>query len=144
MSCNVINAGHLFNSPREPQNVSGGGVHWTLEDACRIFGPSVKELPFVTMATDGNPFANAANYWNDVPTENSHADFQRGKTYAALTIKAIANDGCGSNYLKDIIEAIAADAIARQARGGKYSRSLPPAVGGFFSELSLAPRRPAS
>ena len=83
-----------------------------------------------------SPRAGATNYWNDVPTGNGRNDFRRGKQYAALTIKAMIADGCASWYLEKIIHAIVVDAVARRAKGGKHSRTLPPAVDGFIHELS--------
>jgi hypothetical protein len=98
----------------------------------RTFAPSRKTLPFIKMEGGGSP----ASYWNDTPTEKGRDDFKRGRDYAALTIAAIATDSCASWDLERIIEAIVIDAASRKAKGGKYSRTLPPAVYGFIHELS--------
>lgn len=108
--------------------------YWTPEKLRRTLGPSVMRLPFITMK-GGHPRAGATAYWNDVPTKNGRDDFKRGKEYAALTIEAMTADGCAW-YLEKIIEAIVADAVSRKAKGGKHSRTLPPAVDGFIHELS--------
>jgi hypothetical protein len=100
----------------------------------RKLGPSLKRLPFVTIK-QGGPRAGVKRYWNDVPTGNGRDDFKRGKKYAALTIDAMTEDGC-TWYLERILEAIVADAVSRRAKGGKHSRTLPPAVDGFIHELS--------
>lgn len=105
------------------------------ETSRRMVAPSVRHLPFVTLKSK-RPRAGATNYWNDVPTGNGRNDFRRGKQYAALTIKAMIADGCASWYLEKIIHAIVVDAVARKAKGGKHSRTLPPAVDGFIHELS--------
>jgi hypothetical protein len=55
--------------------------------------------------------------------------------YAALTMAAITADGCAW-YLERILDGIVRDVASRKAKGGKYSRTLPPAVIGFIHELS--------
>jgi hypothetical protein len=109
-------------------------AHRTPQKIRRKLGPSVKRLPFVTLA-GGSPRSRVKSYWNDVPTANGRDDFKRGKKYAALAIEAMTADGCAW-YLERIMEAIVADARSRKARGGKHSRTLPPAVDGFIHELS--------
>jgi len=144
----VIHAGERFMAPRPmPSQASTTGMTASVirpdfkNDRCpaekvrRRVGPSVKRLPFVTVK-GGSRRARAVSYWNDVPTRNGRDDFKRGKKYAALTIEAMTADGCASWYLEKIIEAIVADAVSRKVRGGKHSRTLPPAVDGFIHELS--------
>ncbi len=136
---NIIQAGERFTAHRPTTTVVTAGVirpdfgaaYWTPEKLRRMFGLSVKRLPFVTMKG-----ARAASYWNDAPTGNGRDDFKRGKKYAALTIEAMTADGCASWYLEKIIQAIVADAVSRKVKGGKHSRTLPPAVDGFIHELS--------
>jgi hypothetical protein len=129
----VIDVAHRFvtRATNEPfvhgnsaEVVDYDAAYWTPEKVRKVFGPSIKQLPFVTM-TDGSPCANAASYWNDVPTNDSRADFKRGKEYGALTIEALAFDRCGPRYLEHIIEAIICDAVARKAKGGKYIAAPP-------------------
>jgi hypothetical protein len=109
---------------------------WTEEEIRRIFHPSVNRLPFVARLDDGEG-ASSFNYWSVQPSGDGHADFQCGKEYAALTIEAIYADGCGSLALEFIFEALVDDAIARRAKGGRYSRTNILAVGdGFLSGLS--------
>jgi hypothetical protein len=99
------------------------------------FAPPLKTLPFVKIKGGGRR-GRPASYWKDAPTGNGRDDFKRGQKYAALTIAAIAADDCASWDLERIIEAMVIDAASRNAKGGKYSRSLPPAVDGFIHELS--------
>ena len=80
--------------------------------------------------------ARHGSYWNDTPTGKGRDDFKRGRDYAALTMAAIGAESCASWDLERIIEAIVIDAASRKAKGGKYSRTLPPAVYGFIHELS--------
>jgi hypothetical protein len=109
---------------------------WTEEEIRRIFHPSINRLPFVAQLDDGEG-ASSFNYWSVEPSDNGHADFVRGKEYAALTIDAIYADGCGSRALEFIFEALVEDAIARRAKGGRYSRTNILSVGGgFLSGLS--------
>ena len=109
--------------------------HWKPEKPRRRFGPSLKSLPFVKMKGHGQR-ARPTTFWNDAPTGKGRDDFKRGRRYATLAIAAIAADGCASWDLERIIEAIVVDAASRKVKGGKYSRTLPPAVDGFIHELS--------
>jgi hypothetical protein len=140
---NVIRVGERFMAHRPTTTAMTATVirpdfkaaPWRPETTRRTVAPSVRRLPFVTINCD-SPCASATNYWNDVPTGNGRDDFRRGKQYAALTIKAMTVDGCASWYLEKIIHAIVVDAVARRAKGGKHSRTLPPTVDGFIHELS--------
>ena len=105
------------------------------EQARRTFAPFLLEtLPFVKLKGGGR--RARAGYWKDLPTGNGREDFKRGQRYAALTIAAIAAERCAPWDLERIIEAIVIDAAARRAKGGAYSRTLPPSVDGFIHELS--------
>ena len=140
---NVIQAGERFMAYRPTTTVVTANVirpdfeaaYWAPDKLRRRLGPSLKRLPFVTIK-GGGPSASVANYWNDAPTKNGRDDYKRGKKYAVLTIKAMTADGCASWYLEKIIQAIVADAVSRKAKGGKHSRTLPPAANGFIHELS--------
>jgi hypothetical protein len=103
------------------------------EQACRTFSP-LEALPFVKLTGGGR--RARAGYRRDVPTGNGREDFKRGQEYAALTIEAIAAERCAPWDLERIIEAIVIDAASRKAKGGAYSRTLPPSVDGFVHELS--------
>jgi hypothetical protein len=141
MQYNVIQASERFITPRPTTPTK------TTASVIRAdFGPkpeihrnklpaSLKSLPFVEMKV-GRRRASAAGFWTDAPTGNGRDDFKRGQRYAALTIAAMTADGCVSWYLEKIIEGIVSDAASRKAKGGKYSRALPPAVVGFIHELS--------
>jgi hypothetical protein len=139
---NVIEAAERFMAHRPAGTAVTASVvradfkafYGTSGNLRRTLGPSIMRLPFVTMNGKG-PSAGAKSYWNDVPTGNGRNDFKRGKKYAALALEAMSADGCAW-YLEKIIEAIVLDAVSRRAKGGKYSRNLPPAADGFIHELS--------
>jgi hypothetical protein len=122
-------------APATDEDTDGEAPAWTPEQIRRIFAPSVRALPFVSLS-DENPFGPPLSYWNDVPTEDFRTDFKRGRHYADMTISAIDADDCGSFFLGHIIGAMVKDAIARKSKGGRYSRTLPPAVSGFFYQLT--------
>jgi hypothetical protein len=144
----VIDARERFIAPRpsttSPSEATGNVISADFKDAywkpgyCepeklhRAFVPFLKTLPFINMEAGGGP----ASYWNDTPTGKGRDDFKRGRDYAALTMAAIGAESCASWDLERIIEAIVIDAASRKAKGGKYSRNLPPAVYGFIHELS--------
>ena len=144
----VIDARERFIAPRpsttSPSEATGNVISADFKDAywkpgyCEpekphcAFAPPLRTLPFIKMEGGGSP----ASYWNDTPTGKGRDDFKRGRDYAALTIAAIATDSCASWDLERIIEATVIDAASRKAKGGKYSRTLPPAVYGFIHELS--------
>jgi hypothetical protein len=109
---------------------------WSLEDCRRLFAPSVKVLPFVKR-DQKRPFnATPLKWWDDTPGIDHKLDVKRGRAYATMTIEAIAADKCGSNPLEAIFKSIVDDAVARKIKGGKHSRTLPPAVDGYLWELS--------
>ena len=141
-AANVIEAAARFTAPRPRTNVvTASVIKADFRAVCRkpektrrMGGRSLTRLPFVS-TKGGSPRAGVKRYWKDVPTGNGREDFKRGKKYAALTIEAMTADGCAW-YLERIIEAIVLDAVARKAKGGRHSRTLPPAVDGFIHELS--------
>jgi hypothetical protein len=119
------------------ENIAPEPIQWTREKIARTFAPSVNALPFVEQLPDGNVISWQRNYWIDQPTTNSTADFQRGKAYAALTVDALQADGCGPLILEHVFASIVADAVARRAKGGRYSRrQLTPAADGFLHGLA--------
>src|SRR6476660_2877896 len=110
----------------------------------------LSRLPFVgpPCPRDGRADFKKRNYWIDEPTNDRLADYQRGRHYARMTIEAIQersaeHDGhklalsiCAID-LGHIIEGMIRDGIARQKRGGKYSRSAcTSTMDGFLSELT--------
>jgi hypothetical protein len=108
----------------------------------RAFSPFFQNLQFVGIKGSGR-HARVTSYWTDAPTEDGRADFKRGREHATRVIVAMNADADGACYLERIIEAIVIDAASRRAKGGKYSRKLPPAIQGFFYELSRQlPSRP--
>ncbi len=109
---------------------------WTIAELRRMFAPSVKVLPFVTRNSkhplDGQPLT----WWNDTPGVDHKLDHKRGVTYANMLIEAVAADQCSPFPLEAIFKSIIEDTAARKIKGGKHSRTLPPAVDGFLWTLS--------
>jgi hypothetical protein len=106
-------------------------------------------LPFIGPRgpRDGRTGLEKRNFWIDEPTDDSGADHQRGRHYARMTIEAIqernAENGgrlftraiCAID-LEHIFEGMICDGIARQKKGGKYSRSVcTSTMSGFLFEL---------
>jgi hypothetical protein len=106
----------------------------------RIFAPSYKALPFVTLkkATERTgDYRDAETWWNDVPTDDEVEDYQRGEAYARMAVAAIEADRCIPRGLQLTFEHIFLDAVRRREKRGKYSRSLASAASGFISELAV-------
>lgn len=107
----------------------------------RLFDcPAYMALPFLTPrdpTEEGIGFGRVKSYWNDVPTDDGHADYQRGKSYAQMAVAAIEEDQCCSNRgLQLTFEHIFRDAVQRREKRGKYSRSMPPASVAFLNEIA--------
>lgn len=140
----VIHAGERFSAARATTTTALNAdvirpdfkaSYWTPEKSCCTFASSLETLPFVKMK-GGDRCVRPASYWKDAPTGNGRKDFKRGQKYAALTIAAIAAHDCAAWDLARIIEAMVVDAASRKVKGGKYSRTLPPAIDGFIHELT--------
>jgi hypothetical protein len=109
------------------------------------------DLPFVDPpmphGADGR-CRSPQNCWNDIPTDDSQSDFDRGQRYAKMTVAAMEEHSeaygghklarsISATDLEHIIESMIRDGIARREKGGRYSRStLTSAMQGFLSELS--------
>ena len=142
---NVVHAEERFLAPRPAVSMVGiarvtklhfGLGYRTAEpEPQRGIVPFLQNLPFVKIKGSGRR-ARVASYWIDTPTGNGRADFRRGRGFAARVIVAMNADPESACYLERIIEAIVIDAASRRGRGGKYSRTLPPASQGFIYELS--------
>jgi hypothetical protein len=127
----VIDASDRFPAAAEPKP-------WTREEAARFCMPSVKELPFVRLAEGQSVWGGCkgVDFWNVEATDDSQADFHRGRDYARQTIDAIRVDDARW-AIESILSAIVKDAVARHKKGGKGSRTvLSPCAGGFLWELS--------
>ena len=103
-------------------------------------------LPFIGPAgpRDGRTGLEKRNFWTDEPTDDGGADHQGGRRYARMTIEAIQERSTEHKFsraicsidLEHIFEGMIVDGIARQKKGGKYSRSAcTPAMTGFLFEL---------
>jgi hypothetical protein len=109
------------------------------------------DLPFVDPPLP--PRANGRrqlkrNCWNDKASESGINDFARGKRYARMMLAAMKanNAACEGHKLGFVISARALegvfrsmieDAVDRQKKGGKGSRTITTsAMHGFLSELS--------
>ena len=107
----------------------------------RLFAaPAYKALPFVTLKKEEERtggYCDAETYWNDVPTDDQHADHKRGVAYAQMAVAAIDADQCLlARGLELTFEHIFLDAVRRREKGGKYSRSMPPAAHAFLGEIA--------
>jgi hypothetical protein len=99
------------------------------------FAPSVKSLPFVSDRWGNECWPESM--WADVPTNDYHADCERGKLFANLTISALIADKPAHHCsLELIFKAIVEDAVRRKAKGGKGSRTMPAAVQGYLETLA--------
>jgi hypothetical protein len=111
----------------------------------------VDNLPFVDPPPSprtGNWRHLKRNCWNDKPTESGINDFARGRRYARMMLAAMKanNVACEGHKLGFVISARALDevfrsmledAVDRQKKGGKGSRTIiTSAMSGFLSELS--------
>jgi hypothetical protein len=117
--------------------------------------------PWPWVVLDGLPFVDPPapqradgelgkrNCWVDKPTENGAEDHARRRHYAKMMLSAmLANvSAFGSNEklamsvsakaLRDVLESMVCDAVARHKKGGKYSRTIiTSAMGGFLFELT--------
>jgi hypothetical protein len=109
---------------------------WTIAKLRQVYAPAFKSLPFIQRKNETSIFEKPITFWNDAPGFDHKTDFKRGRLFAEMTIEAIAADNCGSGPLEATFAAIIKDAVARKAKGGKHTRTLPPAVDGFLWELS--------
>jgi hypothetical protein len=109
------------------------------------------DLPFVDPPLP--PRANGRrqlkrNRWNDKPSESGINDFARGKRYAKMMLAAMkANNAAYEDHklgfvisaraLESVFESMIGDAVDRQKKCGKGSRTIvTSAMSGFLSELS--------
>jgi hypothetical protein len=109
-------------------------------------------LPFVAppLPRRSNGRLGERNCWLDNPTDRGPEDYARGHRYAKMMLSAMhANsDTCESRHQKfemcisarafeRVIESMVGDAVTRQKKGGKYSRTLiTSAMAGFLSGLT--------
>lgn len=105
-----------------------------------FYVPAFMALPFLTLKKKEERkggFGDAETYWNDVPTDDGHADHVRGCAYAKMAVAPINADQCRvPRGLQLTFEHIFLDAVRRREKGGKYSRSLTPAAYAFLSEIA--------
>jgi hypothetical protein len=73
--------------------------------------------------------------WNDEPTEDSCADYQRGRGYAREAVAAIVKDAALSRSLRIVVETILERAFRRRGPRGGLCRQISSAEDGFLTEL---------
>jgi hypothetical protein len=112
-----------------------------------LFSRTYWTLPFVTMPAEEcdswGEFWKRVVMWNDERTDDSYADFWRGRKYAFLAIEAIGKDKTGGRQLEITVKSMIEGAFRRRGPSGKLCRDLSSAEQGFIDFLCLAITRPA-
>jgi hypothetical protein len=127
----VISASERFAAPKEL-------APWTREEAARYCMPTVKALPFVTLAEGQSSWdgCKGVDFWKVEALDDGRADHHRGRDYARQTIEAIRADDARW-AIESILRAIVQDAVKRAKKGGKGSRrTISSCADGFLWELS--------
>jgi hypothetical protein len=111
-----------------------------------LFSETFWTLPFVTMPAgecgSWGEFWKQVVMWNDEPTDNSVADYHRGRRYAYLAIDAIQKDNTGRCQLEITVDRMLEGAFRRRGPSGKLCRAISEAEKGFIAALCLAAVRP--
>jgi hypothetical protein len=104
-----------------------------------MHSPALFALPFVTLPaaeyTCWGDFWKRTVMWNDEPTEDSCADYQRGRGYAREAVAAIVKDAALSRSLRIVVETILERAFRRRGPRGGLCRQISSAEDGFLTEL---------
>jgi hypothetical protein len=104
------------------------------------FSMSFFKLPFVTLpqepGDDWGEFWERVVMWNDEPTDNSCADYHRGRKYAQAAVQALLTDRPRSiRQLEILVESMIEGAFRRRGPKGALCRKLSSAEHGFLQEL---------
>jgi hypothetical protein len=107
------------------------------------------DLPFVDPAKPTGPKGRLKrNCWNDKATESGVSDYWRGRRYARMMLAAmkannkfldgiVSNGAISADALTCVFESMIEDAVNRQKKGGKGSRTIvTSAMSGFLRELT--------
>jgi hypothetical protein len=120
-------------------------------DERATFNERYHVYPWPWAVLDGLSFVDPApppgsklrrNCWTDKPTDSGCEDHQRGQRHAKMLLSAMrANDALGrvisARALEIVFESMIQDAMTRQKKGGKHSRTvITSAMTGFLSEIT--------
>jgi hypothetical protein len=104
-----------------------------------LFSMSFFKLPFVTLpqdpGDDWGEFWKRVDMWNDEPTDNSCADYHRGRKYAQAAVEAIVTERVGNRQLEIVVDRIIEGAFRRRGPKGALCRKLSSAEHGFLMGL---------
>ena len=106
----------------------------------RLFSMSFFKLPFVTLPQEPGDtwgeFWERVVMWNDEPTDDSIADYQRGRKYAQAAVEALVTDRPGTiRQLEIVVERMIEGAFRRRGPKGALCRKLSSAEHAFLQEL---------
>jgi len=73
--------------------------------------------------------------WNDEPTDNSCADYHRGRKYAQAAVEALVTERVRTRQLEIVVERMIEGAFRRRGPKGALCRRLSSAEHGFLQEL---------
>jgi hypothetical protein len=103
------------------------------------FSMSFFKLPFVTLPQEPfdtwGEFWERVDMWNDEPTDNSCADYHRGRKYAQAAVEALVADRVGTRQLEIVVECMIEGAFRRRGPKGALCRKLSSAEHGFLQGL---------
>jgi hypothetical protein len=80
-------------------------------------------------------FWERVDMWNDEPTDNSCADYHRGRKYAQAAVEALVTERVGIRQLEIVVERMIEGAFRRRGPKGALCRKLSSAEHGFLQEL---------
>jgi hypothetical protein len=104
-----------------------------------LFSMSFFKLPFVTLPQEPGDtwgeFWERVDMWNDEPTDNSCADYQRGRKYAQAAVEALVTERVGTRQLEIVVERMIEGAFRRRGPKGALCRKLSSAEHGFLQGL---------
>ena len=104
-----------------------------------LFSMSFFKLPFVTLPQEPGDnwreFWERVDMWNDEPTDNSCADYHRGRKYAQAAVEALVTERVSTRQLEIVVERMIEGAFRRRGPKGALCRRLSSAENGFLQEL---------
>ena len=106
----------------------------------QYFSMSFFKLPFVTLPQEPGDnwgeFWERVDMWNDEPTDNSCADYHRGRKYAQAAVETLVTDRPRSiRQLEIVVECMIEGAFRRRGPKGALCRKLSSAEHGFLQGL---------
>jgi hypothetical protein len=105
----------------------------------QLFSMSFFKLPFVTLpqepADNWGEFWERVDMWNDKPTDNSCADYHRGRKYAQAAVEALVAERVSVRQLEIVVECMIEGAFRRRGPKGALCRKLSSAEQVFLQEL---------